>query len=179
MEASVRHLTEARIRELLAGMPTFNEKIRKLGRSSGPALPSAEDYPAASSLADVVAHSLSDDPEEVAFYQDVMRLQELWTYVNALPGSARGRIDAAIASLRLQTAQVMGGTTDEDMAALFRAMISSRIEQLESVTDEELSLVARFAPEVEQELFHRAQGAPRPRRARSASRSRKRKDDKA
>ena len=160
MEASARQLTESRIRELLGGMPAFHEKIRKLGREKGAQtpipLPPAENYPPAGSLADVLAPHFSDDPDEMTFYQDVMRLQELWTYVN-MAGPARGRIDAAIANLRLQTAQIMDNVPDTEMAALFDTMIASRIAQLESVTDEELTAVANLAPEVEKELFHRAQ----------------------
>jgi hypothetical protein len=161
MEASARQLTEARIREILAGMPAFHDRLAKLGRTKDAhtpvPLPSAADYPPASSVADVVAPYFSDNSDEVAFYQDVMRLQELWTYVN-MAGSARGRIDAAIASLRLQTAQIIDNVPDPDMATLFDTMISSRIAQLESVTDDELYAVKSLAPEVEKELFQRAQG---------------------
>ena len=180
MEASVRQLSESRIREILVGMPAFHRKVGELGGTSGAQtkvpLPSAENYPPASSLGDVVASSFSDDPDEVAFYQDVMRLQELWTYVN-MTGSARPRIDAAIASLRLQTTQVMTNLPDPDMAALFAAMISSRIAQLESVTDEELSAVKSLAPEIEKELFHRAQGSIGGRRARSERAGKKRNEE--
>jgi hypothetical protein len=170
MEASVRQLSESRIREILVGMPAFHEKVGELGRTNGAQtpvpLPSAGNNPPVSSVADVVAPHFSDDPAEVEFYQDVMRLQELWTYVN-MTGSARPRIDAAIASLRLQTTQVMTNVPNPEMAALFGTMISSRIAQLESVTDEELSAIERLAPEIEKELVHRAPGGIGGRRARS------------
>ena len=167
MEASVRQLSESRIREILVGMPAFQRKVGELGWTKGTltpvALPSAEDYPPAGSLADVVAPYFPDDTGEMAFYQDVMRLQELWTHVS-MAGSARPRIDAAIANLRLQTAQIMTNVPNPEMAVLFETMILSRIAQLESVTDEELSAIERLAPEIEKELFHRIQatvgGAP-------------------
>ena len=101
MEALVRQLTESRIREILAGMAAFREKVGKLGGKKGAQMPLSwpvEDYPPATSVAEVVAPYFSDDSDEVPFYQDVMRLQELWTYVN-MTGSARGRIEAAIEEL--------------------------------------------------------------------------------
>ena len=58
MESPDRQLTESRIRELIAAMPAFNERIRKLGRTKAGRtplpLPAAEDYPPVGSLADVV-----------------------------------------------------------------------------------------------------------------------------
>jgi len=170
MEASVRQLSESRIRELLVGMPAFHKKVGELGRTNGAQAPvphpSAENHQSADSLDDVVAPYFPEDSAEVEFYQDVTRLQELWTYVN-MAGPARPRIDAAIASLRLQTTQVMTNVPDPDMVALFDAMISSRIAQLESVTDEELSAIERLAPEIEKELVHRAQQSSGGRRPRS------------
>ena len=180
METPVRQLTESRIRELLDGMPAFNERIRKLGRTKAGQtpipLPAPENYPPVGSLTDVVATSYSDDPDEVAFYRDVMRLQELWALTQTTRGSARAGIDAAIASLRLQTAQIMTDAPDADMATLFGTMISSRIAQLESMTDEELEAVARFAPEIEKAMMRGLQGGAGARRARSERPSPKRKD---
>jgi hypothetical protein len=180
MDAPRGPLTEARIREILAGMTAFHEKLRKRGRARDAQkpvpLPSAENYPPASSLADVVAPYFSDDPAEVAFYQDVMRLQELLTHVT-MPGSARARINAAIASLRAQNVHVVGGVPDAAMLELFDVMFSSRIAQLQSITDEELSLVERFKPELEKELFHRAQSYIGGRPSRSGSRSTKRRGE--
>lgn len=170
MEASVRQLSESRIREILVGMPAFHEQVGELSHTMGAqtlvALPSDENHPPASSLVDVVAPYFSDELPEVEFYQDVIRLKELWTYVS-MPGAARPRIDAAIANLRLQTAQVMTNVPNPEMAVLFETMISSRIAQLESVTEEELSAIKRLAPEIEKELFHRAQPATVGRPARS------------
>jgi hypothetical protein len=179
MKTPVRQLTESRIRELLAGMPAFNERIRKLGRNkvgrTPIPLPAPENYPPVGGLADVVATSFSDDPDEVAFYQDMMRLQELWTYVHTLPGTARAWLDAAIASLRQQTAQIMSAASDAGVAALYNTMISSRIAELESMTDEELEAIARCAPEIEKAFMRGPQASASARRARSERRSQKRK----
>ena len=161
-------------------MPAFHKKVGELSHTIGaqaPApLPSAENYPPASSLTDVVAPYFPDELPEVEFYQDVIRLKELWTYVS-MPGSARPRIDAAIANLRLQTAQTMTNVPNPEMGVLFETMISSRIAQLESVTDEELSAIERLAPEIEKELFHRAQGSIGGRRVRSERSGAKRRQE--
>jgi hypothetical protein len=153
MDLPVRPLTESRIRELIAGMPAFDEKIRKSSRTTKGrtpiALPPPDEYPVVGSVADVAAGSFHDDPAEAEFFRDMMRLEELWAYISMMPGSARGRIDAAIASLRLQTAGVMTGATDEGMAELFGSMISARIAQLESVTDDELAAIRNCAPELQ------------------------------
>lgn len=164
METPPRQLTETRIRELLDGMPAFNKRIRKLGRTKhGRAplpLPAPEDYPAVGSPADFVAESFSDDPAEIAFYRDVMRMQELWAFGKTRHRSARATIDAAIDSLRQQT-QLTIATPDadaielplDDMPEIFATMISARIADLESITDEELDAVARFAPEIEKVML--------------------------
>lgn len=181
METPVRQLTEARIRKLLAGMPAFNERIRKLGRTregrTPIPLPAPANYPPVGSLADVVATSFSDDPDAVAFFRDVMRLQELWTYVQTRSGSARAQIGAAIASLRQQTAQILSTAPDAASAALYSTMISSRIADLESMTDEELDAVARCAPEIEKAFMRGLQASASARRGRSERRSQKRKDN--
>jgi hypothetical protein len=174
----VRQLTESRIRELLAGMPAFNERIRERGRTKGSRtplpLPAPENYPPVASLADVVAPSFSDDPEDVAFYRDAMRLQELWTYVQSTRGSARAQVDAAIGSLRQQTAGITSAAPDAHMATLFSTMIAARIADLESITDEELEAVARFAPEIEKAMMHDFQSGAGARRVRSGRPSKKR-----
>jgi hypothetical protein len=161
-------LTESRIRVLIEGMPAFYEKVRKLGRTkrgrTPMPLPNAEDYPPVGSLADVVATTFSDDPAEVAFYQDMMRLDELWA-LRRRRGGARAAIQAAIATLQQRTVVVEGGTLDRGMSELFDVMFSARIAQFESITDEELAAIERCAPEIEQ-AFNRRMQWLHPRRSR-------------
>ena len=178
MELPVRPLTESRIRELLDGMQAFNERISKKGRTKAGRtplpLPAAKDYPSVGSLADAIAPSYSDDPDEVAFFRDVMRLQELFAFTQGrIP--ARAAIDAAIATLRRQEVVIVSHDPDADIAELYTAemrelhsaMFSSRIAQLETVTDEELSAVERFAPEIGPALMRGMTASPASRRARS------------
>ena len=171
-------LTESRIRELIEGMPAFDARIQKQGRSKGGQtplpLPSADEFPPAASLADVVATSFSDDPAEVEFYRDVMRLQELWALAGMKSGSVRSRINAAIASLRMQTTMIMDPLPDPSMAQLFGTMITSRIAQLESMTDEEIAAVERLKPELDKAFMRRLNAAGRPRRSRAGGSSEKR-----
>ena len=159
MESRARPLTEARIRELIDGMPAFNDRIRKRGRTKAGRtplpLPAAEDFPAVGSLADAIAPTFSDDPAQVAFYQDVVRLHELLVYVRSRRGSPRDQINATIAQLRQMTVQIVdkdGGVTEVAPAMLggiYEKMVSARIAQLETITDEELRLVERYASEIE------------------------------
>ena len=157
MELPVRPLTEARIRELLEGMPAFYERLRKNDRRGQKPLPlpAPQDYPSVGSLADAIAPTVSDDPDEVDFYRDMMRLQDLWGFTQGkLP--ARAAIDAAIATLRQQTVTIVSYDPGVDIAEPYTAemaeihsiMFGSRIAQLESVTDEELNAVQRYASEI-------------------------------
>ena len=185
-ELPVRPLTEARIRELLDAMPDFYEKVRKKDRKAGRKpfpLPKAEDYPAVGSLADAMAPSFYDDPDEAAFYQDMMRLQDLWGFTQGkLP--ARAAIDEAIATLRLQTVEIVTDNADADISELYTAemaelhsiMFGSRIAQLESVTDDELTAIERFAPEIGPRLMGSMKASASVQRARSGNGSPKRKD---
>jgi hypothetical protein len=170
-------LTESRIRELIEGMPAFDALLQKQGHSMGGQaplpLPSAEEFPPAGSLADVVATSFSDNPAEVDFYRDVMRLQELWALAGMKSGSVRSRINAAMASLRMQANMNMDPLPDAGMAELFGTMITSRIAQLESMTDEEIAAVERLKPEIDKAFRSRLTAAGRKPRSRSGGRRRK------
>ena len=185
-ELPVRRLTEARIRELLDGMPDFYEKLRKKDRKTGGKplpLPKAEDYPAVGSLADAMAPSFYDDPDEMAFYRDMMRLQDLWGFTQGRIKPARAAIDAALATLRQQDVVIVSDDPDVDVAELYSAemaelhsiMFGSRIAQLESVTDEELSAVERFASQIGPKLMGSMKASASVRRARSGNGGPKRK----
>ena len=180
MELPVRPLTESRIRELLDGMPAFYERIRKLGNTKAGRtplpLPAAKDYPSVGSLADAIAPSFSDDPDEVDFYRDMMRLQELWAFTQGRIKPARAAIDAALAILRQQTVTIVSNDPNANLAELYTAemaelhsiMFASRIAQLESVTDEELNAVEHFAPQIGPALMNSMQASARTRRRRQS-----------
>lgn len=181
MELKVRHLSEGRIRELLAGMPDFDRRIRRLGRTkrgrTPVPIPAASEYPSAASLADIVAPYYSDKAEEVDFYRDMMRLQELWGYAHAIPRCARAGIEADIANLRAQTEQILANAATPELAAMMEKLVAARIAYLESITAEELAAIEQCAPEIEAAFRRRMEARTEERRRRSTRRRRARTGD--
>jgi len=179
MEYPIRHLTEDRIRDLLAGLPDFDRRIQRLGRTkrgrTPVSLPAADDYPPVASLADLVAPHFSDKPEEVAFFRDMMRLQELWSYVQAIPACARAGIEGTIAQLREQGAQILNDPANGERVEVLGRLIAARVAYLESVTAGELEAIARCATEIEAALQRRIEAMNEARRLDSERRRRGRK----
>lgn len=145
MEPAPRPLTEARIREVIAGLPAFYARLHKHDRAGRR------------------KKLIPLPPNDVAFYADMMRMQEMWAYAQSKRQSARAKVDAAIANLRAQTAAIPSAAGAE-MTSLFGEMISSRLAELESYTDEELEVVAGLSTEIGIAFMSSMKAAPGVRR---------------